>query len=85
MYNRQFGLPTIQAKIGSGESWIDGQQTVVFDYYETSFVWKQYRDEVREVSPGIYLGCMHKREKDGISIATWFALDAKCMKNCGKK
>ena len=84
MYNRQFGMPTIQAEIGTGESWIDGRPTVVFDYYNTSFVWKQYRDEVREVSPGIYLGCMHKREKDGISIATWFALDAKCTKKCGK-
>jgi len=85
MYNRQFCMPTIQAKIGSGESWIDGGPTLVFDYYDTSFVWKQYRDEVREVSPGIYLGCMHKREKDSISIATWFSLDARCTKNCGKK
>jgi hypothetical protein len=82
MINRQFGVPSITADIVSGESWIDGGPTLVFDYFDSSFICKQYRDEVREVSPGIYLGCMHRRDDDGPKIATWFALDARCNKTC---
>jgi hypothetical protein len=83
MTNRQFGLPTIKADISFGESWIDGGPTLIFDYADASLVWRQYRDEVREVSPGVYLGCMQKREKDGIRVMTWFALDARCTRSCG--
>ena len=82
MINRQFGVPSIKADIRDGESWIDGGPTLVFDYYDSSLICKKYRDEVREVSPGIYLGCMHRREKDSVRIATWFALDARCGKGC---
>jgi hypothetical protein len=88
MINRQFGVPSIKADIQQGESWIDGGPTLVFEYYDTSLICKQYRDEVREVSLGIYLGCMHKREKETVRVATWFALDARtCTGGClsGKK
>lgn len=77
MVNRQFGVPTIPAAISAGESWLDGGPSLVFDYEETSVVCHRYRDEVREVSPGVYLGIMHRRTKDGPKIATWFALDAR--------
>lgn len=82
MINRQFGVPSIKADIQQGESWIDGGPTLVFDYYDSSFICKQYRDEVREVSPSVYLGCMHRREKDGMRIATWFALDTRLDHGC---
>ena len=78
MINRQFGVPFIRANISMGQSWIDGGPTLVFDYADTSFICKRYRDEVREVSPGVYLGCMHRRTGDTVRIATWFALDARC-------
>jgi hypothetical protein len=77
MVNRQFGVPTISAAIQDGESYIDGRPTLVFDYEDTSLICTRYRDEVREVSPGVYLGVMHKRTKDGPKVATWFALDAR--------
>jgi hypothetical protein len=77
MVNRMFGVPTIAATIYPGESWLDGGPSLVFDYEDTSLVWMRYRDEVREVSPGVYLGIMHRRMKDGPKIATWFALDAR--------
>ncbi len=86
MINRQFGIPSIEANIGNGQSWIDGGPTLVFDYSDTSLICNKYRDEVRQVCPGIYLGCMHKREKDSVRIATWFALDARtCGGRCLKK
>jgi hypothetical protein len=76
MVNRMFGLPAIKAAIGPGESFIDGRPSVIFDYQDTSFVWRNYRDEVREVSPGVYLGIMHRVAGwHEPMIATWFALD----------
>jgi hypothetical protein len=77
MVNKMFGMPSIKAAIGSGESWLDGGPSAIFDYQNTSFVWSQYRDELREVSPGVWLGIMHDRcGRNGPKIATWFALDA---------
>ena len=88
MVNRMFGLPTIKAAVTSGESFIDGRPSVVFDYQDTSLVWRKYRDEVREVSPGVYLGCMHRLGCKGPTVATWFALDTVHgkggCKGCGK-
>ncbi len=80
MTNRQFGLPGIKAAISDGTSWIDGKPSLIFDYEDTSLICGRYRDEVREVSPGIYLGCMHKRTKEGPEISVWFALDARKLK-----
>jgi hypothetical protein len=82
MVNRQFGVPTIKAVIYAGESWLDGGPSTVFDYADTSLICKRYRDEVREVCPGVCLGIMHQRAKDGPKIATWFALDARTGKGC---
>jgi hypothetical protein len=82
MVNRQFGLPTIKANIYAGESWLDGGPSTVFDYADTSLVCTRYRDEVREVCPGVYLGIMHRRCKSGPKVATWFALDARTGKGC---
>ena len=75
MVNRMFGLPAIKAAITGGESFVDGKPSTIFDYHDTSFVWRNYRDEVREVSPGVYLGIMHWVGWGGPRIATWFALD----------
>jgi len=82
MVNRQFGMPTIRAVIYAGESWLDGGPSTVFDYADTSLVCTRYRDEVREVSPGVCLGIMHRRCKSGPKIATWFALDARTGNGC---
>jgi len=82
MVNRQFGVPTVKANIYAGESWLDGGPSTVFDYQDTSVICCRYRDEVREVSPGVCLGIMHRRGKDGPKIATWFALDARTGQGC---
>jgi len=81
MVNKMFYVKTIKAAIGPGESWVDGGPSTIFDYADTSLVWTHYRDEVREVSPGVYLGIMHQRKKSGPMIATWFALDARNCKS----
>ena len=75
MVNRMFGMPAIKAAVYPGQSFIDGGPSMIFDYRDTSIVWMHYRDEVREVSPGVFLGIMHWVGWGGPTIATWFALD----------
>lgn len=51
-----FGIKAVRAKVYKDASWFDEQETIVLDYSKTSFVAKKIRDEIREVSPGVYLG-----------------------------
>lgn len=50
------GLNLIVAKTYRNDSWLDGKQTNVIDYSGTSMLARAIRDEIREVSPGLYLG-----------------------------
>ena len=51
-----FGLDAILARIIREPSWIDGKECIVLDYSETSVVAHWVRDEIRLISPGLYLG-----------------------------
>jgi hypothetical protein len=51
-----FGVEAIIAKVYKGPSWLDGNECIVLDYSETSFVAERIRDEIRLISPGFYLG-----------------------------
>ena len=51
-----FGLDAIAARVYKGPSWFDGRECVVLDYSQTSRVASWIRDEIREVSPTLYLG-----------------------------
>ncbi len=85
MYNRTFGLPAVRTPIELGTSCVDGRPSLILDYAENRLwyaVVHKFRDEVREVSPGIYLGMMIRRDADVPKIATWFALDARSGKGC---
>ena len=59
MINRFGPLKAIPAAVYVGDSWVDGQPALIFDY-SRSRLWPDVRDEVREVSPGLYLGVMYK-------------------------
>ena len=50
------GLKLIVARVYRGESWLDGRETIVIDYSGTSMVARPIRDEIRQISPGLYLG-----------------------------
>jgi hypothetical protein len=51
-----FGVEAIIAKVYKDASWLDGQECIVLDYSQTSFIAERIRDEIRLVSPGFYLG-----------------------------
>jgi hypothetical protein len=51
-----FGVKAIKARVYKDSSWVDGSECIVLDYSKTSFVARWIRDEIREVSPGVFLG-----------------------------
>ncbi|AFY34133.1 hypothetical protein [Calothrix sp. PCC 7507] len=51
-----FGLKLVKARVYRGESWFGHGEAIILDYSQTSFIAQKIRDEIREVSPGVYLG-----------------------------
>ncbi len=78
LVNQWTGFRAIKANVAYGPSILDGKTSIVMDYGETSLVWADVRDEVREVSPGLYLGRMYRRKKCGLQFQYFFALQACC-------
>jgi hypothetical protein len=62
-----------------GPSAIDGAPTLVLDYdlaVNPSYI-RHIHDEIREVSPGLFLGPAMWRSGRGKALVLWFALDAR--------
>lgn len=51
-----FGLDAVAARVYKGPSWFDDRECIVLDYSQTSRVAGWIRDEIREISPTLYLG-----------------------------
>jgi hypothetical protein len=51
-----FGLKAIPAKVYKDKSWMDGKECITLDYSGSIVGFRSIRDEIRLVSPGIYLG-----------------------------
>ena len=67
-----FGLNAIIAKVYKTEIWLDGKECIVLDYSDTSLVAQWIRDEIREVSTGVYLGKVYWSDKRLIDFALEF-------------
>lgn len=74
LINQVMGLRMFTAKVYPGESWFDGKPAIIVDYLETSKAVGPIRDEIREVSPGVYLGMAYLRTR-GRARVLHFALD----------
>ena len=66
------GLNAIVAKVYKAPSWLDGKECIVLDYSETSLVAHWIRDEIRLISPGLYLGKVYWDKKRLIDFALQF-------------
>jgi len=67
-----FGFHLIRARVYIAPSWFDGKPTIVLDYSKTSFVAGKVRDEIREVSPGTYLGIVFYGAQKTINFVLQF-------------
>lgn len=75
--NKFFGVRAIKGNVSAGESWLDGRPSIILDYRETSRLYAPYRDEIREVAPGLYLGLMYDRTTAPATLKMYFAFDAR--------
>jgi hypothetical protein len=50
------GFKAVRAKVYKDTSWFDDDEAIILDYSKTSLIAQWIRDEIREVSPGVYLG-----------------------------
>ena len=66
------GLNAIIAKVYKAESWLDGKECIVLDYSDTSLLAQWIRDEIREISPGVYLGKVYWGKQRLIDFALQF-------------
>jgi hypothetical protein len=71
-----FSIPAIAARVYEGDSWYDGKPCVVLDYSSTSVVAHTIRDEIREVTPGVFLGLVFVRRRHVLDFALDFTADA---------
>ena len=73
--NRFFGMRMVEGRLSQGPSWHDGQPALILDYEHTSRIYGKYRDEIREVAPGLYLGLMYDRTTSPPTFVRFFALE----------
>lgn len=67
-----FGLHLIRARVYIAPSWFDGRPCIVLDYSKTSLLASKVRDEIREVSPGTYLGIVFYSGQKTINFVLQF-------------
>ena len=73
--NRFFGVRVIKADVYSDGSWRDGRPALVLDYSRTSRLYAPYRDEIRQIAPGLFLGLMFDRNTCPPKLKMYFALE----------
>jgi hypothetical protein len=74
--NRFFGIRMIRGRLYYAPSWVDGRTSLILDYQDTSHIYGNYRDEIRQVAPGLYLGLMHARTSPQPTFKLYFALQS---------
>ena len=72
--NRFFGIRMIKADVYNAESWRDGRPALILDYSQTSLLYAPYRDEIRQIAPGLFLGLMFDRTTCPPQLKMYFAL-----------
>ncbi len=75
-HNRTFGVNAVPMKVYEGTSWRDGEPAIIVDYADSWRRFSQVRDELREVSPGLYLGVTYLRKDTGPKEVMMFTLHA---------
>jgi hypothetical protein len=72
-----FGVKAVTADWYLGESLRDGGPALIVDYSRGPRLFRNVRDEIREVSPGMFLGLTYVT-RDGVAeLTNLFALDAR--------
>ena len=73
--NRFFGMRIVRGQLYQGPSWLDGGPSLILDYSQTSRVYADNRDEIRQIAPGLFLGLMYNRTTSPPELQMYFALE----------
>ena len=73
--NRFVGIKIVRGDLQWGASWMDGQPALLLNYESTSLVYARYRDEIRQIGPGLYLGRMYSRTSPQPTFVMDFILE----------
>jgi hypothetical protein len=66
------GLHLVKARVYVAPSWFDSRPAIILDYSRTSLIAHEVRDEIREVSPGLFLGIVYYRTARTINFTLQF-------------
>ena len=68
-----FRLRLVKATLSRGKSWFcPGEEAIILDYSKTSFLAQKIRDEIREVSPGLFIGQAYRDDHRVLSFSLQF-------------
>lgn len=63
----------VKATLSRGKSWFcPGEEAIILDYSNTSFLAQKIRDEIREVSPGLFIGQAYWDDQRVLSFSLQF-------------
>lgn len=66
-------LRLVKATLSHGNSWFcPGEEAIILDYSKTSFLAQKIRDEIRAVSPGLFIGQAYWGDKRVLSFSLQF-------------
>jgi hypothetical protein len=71
-----FGFHLIKARVYIAPSWFDQQPAIILDYSRTSLLAHKVRDEIREITPGRYLGIVFYGQDKTINFVLDFTAAA---------
>jgi hypothetical protein len=77
--NQWAGFRAIASRVEVGPSWYDGRPCLVLEYPPGTPIFGNARDELREVSPGLWLGRFYAVCPSG-KLEGYFALEMTCRK-----
>jgi hypothetical protein len=67
-----WGMQAVVGEVYAAPSLQDGGPCIVLDYSRTSWVARLVRDELREISPGLFVGLLRLRRRHVIDFALDF-------------
>lgn len=73
-------LHLFRASVYVAPSWFDGQPAIILDYSKKSLLARKVRDEIREVSPGTYLGIVFWERTKTINFVLQFPRAAAALR-----
>jgi hypothetical protein len=73
--NRFLGIRIVEGSTYVAQSWMDERPSLILDYQHTSRIYRNVRDEIRQVGPNLYLGAMFERSQPAPTLTMYFILE----------